>query len=131
MASYFLNSPVDIAPNYEGRASLEVNVERKTSTLRLTGVTMKDSRHYQCSVKISGDDEGTTAASTSVLVLGNHSHTDAAFLLILSFKRNQIQVMMTSSTGISVIKGSFFFMSPDSLMLKHTCPIMYCTLFSI
>ncbi|XP_011487709.1 cell surface A33 antigen [Oryzias latipes] len=69
VASYFLNSPVDIAPNYEGRASLEVNVERKTSTLRLTGVTMKDSRHYQCSVKISGDDEGTTAASTSVLVL--------------------------------------------------------------
>uniref|UniRef100_H2MBK1 Ig-like domain-containing protein n=1 Tax=Oryzias latipes TaxID=8090 RepID=H2MBK1_ORYLA len=65
----FKRVPVDIAPNYEGRASLEVNVERKTSTLRLTGVTMKDSRHYQCSVKISGDDEGTTAASTSVLVL--------------------------------------------------------------
>uniref|UniRef100_A0A8C7ZG40 Ig-like domain-containing protein n=1 Tax=Oryzias sinensis TaxID=183150 RepID=A0A8C7ZG40_9TELE len=63
VASYFLNSPVDIAPNYEGRASLEVNVERKTSTLRLTGVTMKDSRHYQCSVKISGDDEGTTELS--------------------------------------------------------------------
>ncbi|RVE58231.1 hypothetical protein OJAV_G00207120 [Oryzias javanicus] len=69
VASYFLNSPVDIAPNYEGRASLEVSIERKTSSLRLTGVTMKDSRTYQCSVKISGDDEGTTAATTSVLVL--------------------------------------------------------------
>ncbi|KAM6934160.1 uncharacterized protein FYW49_000451 [Xenentodon cancila] len=69
VASYFLNSPVDIAPNYKGRAFLEVDVNKGTGTLRLTKVTINDNRHYQCSVKIPGDDEGTTAATTSVLVL--------------------------------------------------------------
>ncbi|XP_017265643.1 cell surface A33 antigen [Kryptolebias marmoratus] len=69
VASFFLNKPAEISPSYEGRASLEVDVNGGTSTLRLTKVTIKDSRHYQCSVRIFGDDEGTTAATTSVLVL--------------------------------------------------------------
>ncbi|XP_028249374.1 cell surface A33 antigen-like [Parambassis ranga] len=69
VATYFLNSPIDIAPAYEGRAFLEVDITNQVSTLRLTKVTMQDNRRYQCSVKIPGDDEGTTAASTSLLVL--------------------------------------------------------------
>ncbi|XP_012719712.2 cell surface A33 antigen [Fundulus heteroclitus] len=69
VASFFLNSPVDIAPSYEGRASLEVDIARGTGTLHLKALTMEDSRHYQCSVRIPGDDEGTPIASTSVLVL--------------------------------------------------------------
>uniref|UniRef100_A0A3Q3EET7 Glycoprotein A33 n=1 Tax=Kryptolebias marmoratus TaxID=37003 RepID=A0A3Q3EET7_KRYMA len=67
--------PAEISPSYEGRASLEVDVNGGTSTLRLTKVTIKDSRHYQCSVRIFGDDEGTTAATTSVLVLGERTQT--------------------------------------------------------
>nr|XP_046260874.1 cell surface A33 antigen-like [Scatophagus argus]XP_046260875.1 cell surface A33 antigen-like [Scatophagus argus] len=69
VATYFLNTPIDIAPDYEGRASVDVNIETQVSTLHLTKVTMQDSRRYQCSVMIPNDDEGTTAASTSVLVL--------------------------------------------------------------
>lgn len=72
MGTYFLNNPVDIAPTYEGRAFLEVDMDRKESTLRLTKVTMKDSRRFQCSVIIPNDDEGVTAASTSLLVLGKN-----------------------------------------------------------
>uniref|UniRef100_A0A3Q1FHV2 Glycoprotein A33 n=1 Tax=Acanthochromis polyacanthus TaxID=80966 RepID=A0A3Q1FHV2_9TELE len=37
--------------------------------LRLTKVTVEDSRSYQCSVNIYNDDEGTLAATTSLLVL--------------------------------------------------------------
>ncbi|XP_070771099.1 cell surface A33 antigen-like [Enoplosus armatus] len=69
VATYFLNNPIDIAPAYEGRAFLEVDINKQVSTLRLTKVTMQDSRRYQCSVMIPNDDEGTTAATTSLLVL--------------------------------------------------------------
>ncbi|XP_040913689.1 cell surface A33 antigen-like [Toxotes jaculatrix] len=70
VATYYMNSPdTDIAPAYEGRASLEVDLQKQVSTLRLTKVTMQDSRRFQCSVMIPKDDEGTTAATTSLLVL--------------------------------------------------------------
>ncbi|XP_035532690.1 cell surface A33 antigen-like [Morone saxatilis] len=69
VATYFLNSVVNIPPAYEGRAFMEVDLHQKVSTLRLTKVTMQDSRSYQCSVKIPDDDEGTPAATTSLLVL--------------------------------------------------------------
>ncbi|XP_061734820.1 cell surface A33 antigen [Nerophis ophidion] len=69
VATFFLNNPVDISPAYEGRATLEVDVARQQSTLHLTKLTVKDSRNFQCSVRIPNDDEGTTAASTSLLVL--------------------------------------------------------------
>lgn len=72
MATYFLNNPIDIAPAYEGRAFLEVDPDRQVSTLRLIKVTMEDSRRFQCSVMIPNDDEGTTAATTSLLVLGEN-----------------------------------------------------------
>ncbi|CAG5865740.1 unnamed protein product [Menidia menidia] len=69
VATYFLNNPVDISPTYEGRVFMEVNMEIKSSTLQFTEVTIQDSRNYQCSVKIPGDDEGQTADTTNLLVL--------------------------------------------------------------
>ncbi|XP_040003582.1 cell surface A33 antigen-like [Xiphias gladius] len=69
VANYFLNNPADIAPGYEGRAFLEVDLNKHVSTLRLTKVTMQDNRRFQCSVTIPNDDEGITAATTSLLVL--------------------------------------------------------------
>lgn len=80
MATFFLNNPVDIAPAYEGRASLEVDVDQKTSTLKLTDVTMKDNRRFQCRVQVPNDDEGTTAAITSLLVLGENKMSLFIFL---------------------------------------------------
>lgn len=70
MGTFFLNKPIDIAPSYEGRAFLEVDMDQKQSTLRLTKVTIEDSRRFQCSVTIPNDDEGRSAHSTSLLVLG-------------------------------------------------------------
>lgn len=72
VGTYFLNSRTDIAPTYEGRAFLDVNMEKRVSTLRLMNVKMVDSRRFQCSVIIPNDDEGTTRASTSLLVLGEN-----------------------------------------------------------
>ncbi|XP_035030914.2 cell surface A33 antigen-like [Hippoglossus stenolepis] len=69
VATYFMNNPIDIAPAFEGRATLEVDLKNRVSTLTLKKVTMRDSRRFQCSVLIPNDDEGTTAASTSLLVL--------------------------------------------------------------
>lgn len=72
MATYFLNQPADIAPEYEGRAALTVDVARREGSLTLTKVTELDSRNYQCSVLIPNDDEGTTSATTYLLVLGEY-----------------------------------------------------------
>ncbi|KAF7215605.1 glycoprotein A33 [Nothobranchius furzeri] len=69
VATYILNNPVRISPSYEGRASVEVDIPKGKSTLHLTKVTMQDNRHYQCNIRILEDDEGTTAASTFLLVL--------------------------------------------------------------
>ncbi|KAM9342278.1 uncharacterized protein KZ484_014919 [Pholidichthys leucotaenia] len=69
VATLFVNNPIDIAPDYEGRATMEVDVNRRVSTLHLKKVTLQDSRSFQCSVTIPNDDEGITAATTSLLVL--------------------------------------------------------------
>ncbi|XP_075870636.1 cell surface A33 antigen-like isoform X2 [Nelusetta ayraudi] len=69
VATYFLGSPSDISPGFEGRTFLDVDTAQKTSTLRITKVTMQDSRYFQCNVQVPNDDEGQTLAITSVLVL--------------------------------------------------------------
>ncbi|XP_047456205.1 cell surface A33 antigen-like isoform X1 [Mugil cephalus] len=69
LATYFLNNEPDYGPGYEGRAQLEVDINRKVSTLTLKKVTIGDSRHYQCGVLIPNDDQGTLSATTSLLVL--------------------------------------------------------------
>lgn len=83
MAAFFLGNSADIAPGYEGRASLEVNVAQRTSTLRISELTMKDSRHYQCNVQVPNDDEGKTIAITSVLVLGERKVTARCLRCVL------------------------------------------------
>uniref|UniRef100_A0A8C4ZEN6 Ig-like domain-containing protein n=1 Tax=Gadus morhua TaxID=8049 RepID=A0A8C4ZEN6_GADMO len=60
---------IDIAPNFEGRAQMTVDLGSKQSTLQLDKVLMQDSRNFECSVTIQGDDEGKTAATTTLLVL--------------------------------------------------------------
>ncbi|KAK7882453.1 hypothetical protein WMY93_028627 [Mugilogobius chulae] len=66
---YSAMNQVDISPNYEGRAFLDVNSSERKSVLSLTKVTMEDNGNYQCSVMIPGDDEGTPSALTFILVL--------------------------------------------------------------
>lgn len=75
MATFYLSGTIDIKPSYEGRTSLEVNVAQGTSSLHIRELTMEDSRHYQCTVQVPGDDEGKTSAITSVLVLGEREVT--------------------------------------------------------
>lgn len=75
MATYFYERPVDIAPAYEGRAFMSVDIAGRKSSLRLTKVTTQDDRVYQCTVLIPNDDEGTTAATTSLMVLGEKWQT--------------------------------------------------------
>ncbi|XP_028991824.1 cell surface A33 antigen-like [Betta splendens] len=69
VATYYSSPVVDIAPPYEGRTSLVVDIQKKVSVLTLTKLTMQDNRRYQCNVLIPNDDEGTTIAGTSLLVL--------------------------------------------------------------
>ena len=49
---------------------MSVDLGSKQSTLQLDKVLRQDSRNFECSVTIQGDDEGKTAATTTLLVLG-------------------------------------------------------------
>lgn len=69
VATEYMNQVTDIAPPYEGRVTIKTDINQRTSTLTISRVTSQDNRNYQCSVKIPNDDEGTTAATTSLLVL--------------------------------------------------------------
>lgn len=95
VASYFLNKPVEISPSYEGKAFLEIDIRAGTSKLRLTQLTMKDSRLYQCSVRIYGDDDGTTAATTSLLVLGKSWHRDKVYFSFWVAHKHLVKISTT------------------------------------
>ncbi|CAL8267167.1 unnamed protein product [Lota lota] len=70
VATWFPNNhQTDIAPNFENRANMSVDLVKRQSTLHLDKVVMQDNRTFQCSVTIQGDDEGIPAATTSLLVL--------------------------------------------------------------
>lgn len=67
---YSVPLTMDVSPSYEGRASMTVDLAKRESTLRLSKVTLQDSREFQCRVQIPMDDGGKPAAITSLLVLG-------------------------------------------------------------
>lgn len=72
VATAWYGKPVEISPAYEGRASLDVDPNTRVSTLHLTQLTMQENCHFQCSVLIYGDDDGTTRTTTSLVVLGEN-----------------------------------------------------------
>ncbi|KAL3969769.1 hypothetical protein ACER0C_027566 [Sarotherodon galilaeus] len=69
VATAWYGKPVEISPAYEGRASLDIDPNTRVSTLHLTQLTMQENRQFQCGVDIYGDSDGTTHATTSLVVL--------------------------------------------------------------
>ncbi|KAK3530423.1 hypothetical protein QTP86_024450, partial [Hemibagrus guttatus] len=55
--------------DFINRASLEVDIPKGSAILSLKSLTSKDSRVFQCTVKIPGDKQGKTSDTTSVVVL--------------------------------------------------------------
>ncbi|KAK3530412.1 hypothetical protein QTP86_024449 [Hemibagrus guttatus] len=68
---YAANSPpvLDITDDFINRASLEVDIPKGSAILSLKSLTSKDSRVFQCTVKIPGDKQGKTSDTASVVVL--------------------------------------------------------------
>ncbi|XP_077072902.1 cell surface A33 antigen isoform X4 [Siphateles boraxobius] len=67
--NYYSNTrKVDIGPQYEGKATIDTDLNAKTSKLTLKQVTLKESRIIKCYVQIPGDIDGKTADNTFLLV---------------------------------------------------------------
>ncbi|XP_030643419.1 cell surface A33 antigen [Chanos chanos] len=68
--TYYSNDGhIDIGPDYEGKASIETDLDQKVSRLTLNHVTVQESRDIKCQVQIPGDDEGQTFDTTNLVVL--------------------------------------------------------------
>ncbi|XP_017313513.1 cell surface A33 antigen isoform X2 [Ictalurus punctatus] len=60
---------VDVSDEYTNRASLQVDIVKGWANLMLSSLTSKDSRVYQCDVKIPKDTQGKQSDITTVVVL--------------------------------------------------------------
>ncbi|KAK2904874.1 hypothetical protein QQF64_033017 [Cirrhinus molitorella] len=66
--NYYSHGEIDIGPDYKGKASIETNLDAKTSKLTLKEVTLKESRTIRCFIQIPGDIEGRQSDTTFLLV---------------------------------------------------------------
>ncbi|MCI4393630.1 hypothetical protein PGIGA_G00159830 [Pangasianodon gigas] len=68
---YFANAQnqLDIDAAYTDRASLQVDIAKGWANLTLKALTSKDSRVFQCEVKIPGDSSGKLSDTTTIVVL--------------------------------------------------------------
>ncbi|XP_042349133.1 cell surface A33 antigen-like [Plectropomus leopardus] len=69
IATYFSTGTTDISSQYEGRASLDVDVPTGKADLRLSSITLAENKVFECRVQIPGDDEGKPADTARVVVL--------------------------------------------------------------
>ncbi|XP_053471828.1 cell surface A33 antigen [Ictalurus furcatus] len=60
---------LDVNDGYTNRASLQVDIVKGWANLILSSLTSKDSRGYQCDVKIPKDTQGKQSDTTTVVVL--------------------------------------------------------------
>ncbi|XP_060754672.1 glycoprotein A33 (transmembrane), paralog a [Neoarius graeffei] len=60
---------LDISSEYEGRASLKSDIGKGWANLTMASLVSKDSRDYECEVRIPGDSEGQLSDVTQVVVL--------------------------------------------------------------
>lgn len=69
--THFSNPGVtDIKSDYEGRASLDVDLKAGKANLKLSSITLADNKVFECRVQILGDDEGKPADTARLVVLG-------------------------------------------------------------
>ncbi|KAJ8246661.1 hypothetical protein GJAV_G00254010 [Gymnothorax javanicus] len=60
---------LDVSPQFEKRITMRKDVEERRVDLILTDVTLLENKVFECEVKIPGDDTGTLAATTRLVVL--------------------------------------------------------------
>ncbi|KAM3876889.1 glycoprotein A33 (transmembrane), paralog a [Diretmus argenteus] len=67
--THYSTGQTDIPPLYEGRAQLDKDMATGKVNLKLSSITLADNKVFECRVQIPGDDEGTLAAITRLVVL--------------------------------------------------------------
>uniref|UniRef100_A0A3P8UB03 Ig-like domain-containing protein n=1 Tax=Amphiprion percula TaxID=161767 RepID=A0A3P8UB03_AMPPE len=59
----------DVKKVYEGRASMDVDINSGKANLKLNSITLEDNKNFECRLNVPGDDEGKPAANTRLVVL--------------------------------------------------------------
>lgn len=66
---YYPSKVLDVKANYEGRVALDVDIKAEKANLKISSITLKDNKVFECRVQIPGDDEGSPAETTRLVVL--------------------------------------------------------------
>ncbi|XP_056871409.1 cell surface A33 antigen-like [Takifugu flavidus] len=69
LTHYSSTAVTDISPPYEGRASLDVDVDQGKANLKLSSIKMEDNKVFECRVQIPRDDEGKPVDTAKLVVL--------------------------------------------------------------
>ncbi|XP_056135120.1 cell surface A33 antigen-like [Lampris incognitus] len=69
LTHYSTKRTTDIAPKYEGRASLDQDIAKGKANLILYSITLEDNKVFECRVQIPGDDTGKLVDTTRLVVM--------------------------------------------------------------
>lgn len=69
VAYFYPQKRLDIKDLYGERVTLDVDALKGKANLRLSAITLADNKFFECRVTIAGDDEGTPADKTRLVVL--------------------------------------------------------------
>ncbi|TNN52105.1 Cell surface A33 antigen [Liparis tanakae] len=68
--TYYSNlGSTDVKSQYEGRVSLDLDLDKGKANLKLNSITKKDNKEFECRVQVPGDDEGKPSDTTRLVVL--------------------------------------------------------------
>ncbi|XP_056268960.1 cell surface A33 antigen-like [Pseudoliparis swirei] len=59
----------DVTKHNEGRVSLDFDVAKRKADLKITSITKRDNKEFECRVQVPGDDEGKPSDTTRLVVL--------------------------------------------------------------
>lgn len=72
IVTYYSSKDItDVAPAYEGRISLDVDIAKGKANLKLFSISLADNKEFECRVLIPLDDTGKVADTARLVVLGN------------------------------------------------------------
>lgn len=111
---YSSNAITDVAPEYEGQAALDVDIDSGKANLKLSSITLAENKVFECRVPIPLDGKGQVADTAKLVVLGNLSLScdSGHFLIFFHWSSHS-----NDPTGCGEERSFFFFLQMSNLLV--------------
>lgn len=98
LTHYYPSGITDIAPQFEGRVALDVDVAKGKANLKITSISLADNKVFECRVQIPKDDEGKRVDTARLVVLGETSR-----LLFFPIFWYYTDIMLASNVSVFAV----------------------------